>query len=102
MEFAFEAELLGFITTIKNLCKYKLTNLCVETDSINVVMAFKSRTTNIPWRFRRWLWALDFANSMNICVSNIYREDNCIADKLASIATYPSEDLYSGFPRLAS
>ena len=94
VSFAFEAEILSFIITVEYAYKYKWNNLWIETDSIYVVMAFNSKNTNVPWRFRnRWLWALEYAKSMNNYVSHIYRESNCVADKLASMATHISDGL---------
>ena len=92
--FAFEAERLDFITAVENTFKCRWTNLWIATNSIYIVMAFKSRITNVLWRFRnRIALGSRICKSVNICVSRIYRELNYLAGKLALIVTHLSEGL---------
>ena len=68
--------------------KYNWVNLWVETDSSFVVWLFHSNSTHLPWNFKnRWLRAVHRARLLNARVSHIYQEGNCVADKLASLAT---------------
>lgn len=60
-------------------------NLWIETDSMLVVLAFKS-ITSVPWSLKnRWKNCISFTRNMNFVVSHIYRERNRYADRLANI-----------------
>ena len=90
IKFAFEAEIMGFILAIEAASKFNWNNLWVETDSSLLVWLFKAESQNVPWRIRnRWVKALHQAKLRNVIISHTFREGNCVADKLASIASIP-------------
>ena len=90
IKFAFEAEILGFITAIEIAKKFNWSPLWIESDSAYVVTLFSTNSFNVPWEIRnRWSKALSDAKSLNVHVSHIYREGNCVADKLASLSSIP-------------
>ena len=93
--FAFEAELMGFVIAIEKASEWNWSNLWVETDSTYLVHLFNSGVGRIPWRFRnRWLRAVKMASNMNVTISHIYREGNCVADKLASRASSSQNQIW--------
>ena len=54
-------------------------------DSIYLVNLGKSLSIDIPWKLRHaWLFCLSKMRKMNICISNIYRKGNQVADGLVS------------------
>jgi len=62
-------------------------NHWIETDSMLVVLAFKSATT-VPWSVKnRWKNYINLTSNMNFVVS---QEGNSCADKLANIGLYIS------------
>ena len=84
IDFAFEAELIGFILAIEIAYNWNWYNLWVETDSSDLVGSFD----NVIWKFRnRWARDLILAKRLQIRISHIYRERNCVADKFASLST---------------
>ena len=93
--FAFEAEIMGFIIAIEIAHKFNWLNLWVDTDSTFVSWLFQSNASHIPWKLRnRWNRANRWAKLLNVRISHIYREGNCVVDRLASLATTPSTFLW--------
>ena len=91
IKFAFEAELLGFIMAIEIAKKFNWSPLWIETDSSYVVSIFLTGSLKVPWEVRsRWSIALSDAKNLQVHVSHIFREGNCVADKLASMSTTPN------------
>ena len=87
IKYAFEAELFGFMIAMEIAEKFGWNTLWLETDSTYVVLLVKNNSQKVPWRFRsRWIRALQFARKNNVRISHIYREGNCVADKLASMS----------------
>ena len=63
-------------------------NLWVESYSKFVVNLFKHKSQNVPWNlWNKWINALLLADQLNIRIARIYREWNCVADKLTSTLT---------------
>lgn len=61
------------------------THLWLETDSMLVTLAFKSKS-NVPWQLRnRWDDYTGIASVMSFFVTQIYREGNHCADQLANM-----------------
>ena len=81
----------GFITAIEIAKKFNWSPLWIETDSSYVVSIFLTGSLKVPWEVRsRWSIALSDAKNLQVHVSHIYREGNCVADKLASMSTTPN------------
>ena len=86
---------MGFVIAIEKASEWNWLNLWVETDSMYLVHLFNSGVGRIAWRFRnRWLRAVKMASDMNITVSHIYWEGNCVADKLASRASTSQNQIW--------
>ena len=86
---------MGFVIAIGKASEWNWSNLWVETDFMYLVHLFNSRVGRIPWRFRnRWLRAVKMASNMNVTISHIYREGNCVADKLASRASTSQNQIW--------
>ncbi|PNX74819.1 ribonuclease H [Trifolium pratense] len=80
----FHAELIGAMHAIEIASKGCL-SLWLETDSQLVSLTFKNHSI-VPWRLRnRWLDCIELTKNMRFIVYHIFREDNCCADKLASL-----------------
>ena len=95
ISFAFEAEIMGFILAVEIAHKFNWQNLWVETDSMLVCWLFRTDSSHVPWKIRnRWIRAVHRARLLNVRVSHIYREGNCVADKLASFATFPGTSFW--------
>ena len=89
--FSFEAELYGFTIAVELEYKFRWYPLWIETDSIYLVLLFRNDSNKDLWRFiSKWARALH-AKELNVKVSHIFREENCVADKLASISTSSEE-----------
>ena len=79
---------MGFVKAIENASEWNWSNIWVETDSVYLVHLFNSGVSRIPWHFRNhWLRADKMATNMNVKISHIYKEGNCVDDKLASMAS---------------
>ncbi|GAU23975.1 hypothetical protein TSUD_327760 [Trifolium subterraneum] len=79
------AEIMGAILAIECASNKNWNQIWLECDSKLVVLAFMSPHI-IPWQLKnRWLNCITKINSMNFCISHIYREGNHCADKLASL-----------------
>ena len=88
---AFEAELVGFIVAIEIAKKFNWSPLWIKTDSSYVVSIFLTGSLKVPREVRsRWSKALSDAKTLHVHVSQIYREENCVADKLVSLSSTPS------------
>ena len=86
---------MGFVIAIEKASEWNWSNLWVETDSMYLVHLFNSGVGRIPWCFRnRWLRAVKMASNMNVTISHIYREGNCVADKLASRASSSQNQIW--------
>jgi ribonuclease HI len=77
--------------------------LWLETDSMLVVLAFKSAKV-VPWSLRnRWDNCLTIISKMHFFVTHIYREGNHCADKLASLGlSLPGYTWWNTAPSLIS
>ncbi|XP_050222916.1 uncharacterized protein LOC126673008 [Mercurialis annua] len=81
---AFIAELRAAMFAIKVAWNKGWLNLWLESDSLFVVDALKTKSMNVPWRVMdQWLDCLFYISKMNVVVSHIYREGNVVADILA-------------------
>ena len=95
VEFAFEAEIMAIILAIKKAHEFSWNNLWVESDSLYVVNLCKYNIEKIPWLLlNKWKRALRLAKDLNVVVSQIFWEDNCVADKLANKATLSNDQLW--------
>ena len=80
------AELSGAMQAIEIAHRKGWLNLWLETDSMLVMLAFKS-VTLVLWRIRtRWDNCLALTRQMNSMVTHIFKEGNCCSDKLANIS----------------
>ena len=97
VKYAFETEHFGFMIAMEIANKFGRNSLWLERDSTYVVLLVKNNSHKVPWCFRcRWIRALQFAMNNNIRISHIYREGNCVADKLTSMSI-ASELITGGF-----
>ncbi|OVA12787.1 hypothetical protein BVC80_1373g13 [Macleaya cordata] len=79
------AKFAGAISTMEYAFAYNWNNLWLESDSTLVVQALQTMQ-GFPWKLRtRWANCILKFGSNNIRISNIFREGNCCADKLASM-----------------
>jgi len=79
------AEMSGAMRAIEFAKEKNWRNVWLETDSMSVVLAFKSQSF-VPWQLRnRWRNCLLITSQMNILVSHIYTEGNACVDALANI-----------------
>jgi len=79
------AELSGAMQAIEIAYRKNWRNLWLETDSMLVVLAFKSITT-VPWSLKsRSKNCINLTRNMNFVVSHIYRKGNSCADRLVNI-----------------
>ncbi|XP_061993498.1 uncharacterized protein LOC133711384 [Rosa rugosa] len=81
---AIETEILAVIEALQVAKSKGWDFLWLETDSLLIVHYFKHHEA-VPWRYRvRWLNCIHLAKQMHVHVSHIFREGNCVADKLAN------------------
>ena len=72
---------MGFILTIKATFKYNWKNIWAKTDSALLVWLFKNKIESLLWKIKnRWIRPLNMTKQLNVIVSHIYREGNCVAD----------------------
>ena len=78
-----ESELCAVMLAIEKDLDLRLTNICLETDSLKVVNAY-IKGVGIPWQMRaRWHNCISFCRSIScICVHTL-REGKMVADALA-------------------
>ena len=87
VKYAFEAELFGFMFAMKIAHNFGWNSLWLEIDSSYVVLLVQNNSHKVPWHFRcKWMRALQYAKKLNVRISHIYREGNCVADKLVSMS----------------
>ena len=87
IRFAFEAEMLAFVTAINKAVEFNWSNIWIESDSMSIVNLYNNGTGKIPWILRnKWLEAIRKARRMEVVVLHIFREGNSVADRLASQA----------------
>ncbi|XP_024630743.1 uncharacterized protein [Medicago truncatula] len=80
---ALEAEFSACLLAIETAMEMQLNQICLETDSIRVVNAFR-KNTGIPWQMRvRWHNCLKFCNNIDCSCVHVLREGNQVADALA-------------------
>lgn len=88
------AELNGVMYAIELANQKGWPLLWLETDSMLVTLAFKSKS-NVPWQLRnRWDDCTGIASVMSFFVPQIYREGNHCADLLANIGLYLNTSLW--------
>jgi len=79
------AELNGAMYAIELAHQKGWNHIWLETDSMLVTLAFRSKNI-VPWHLRnRWENCTHLTTSMSLMVTHIYRERNHYADLLASI-----------------
>jgi len=82
---AFQAELIGAMTTIEIAHQQGMNHLWLELDSAMVVHVL-NRNSQVPCKLRnRWRNCNQLIKNMNFIVSHVYREGNQCADGLANI-----------------
>ena len=80
---ALEAEFSACMLEIEKARELHLSNICLESDSIQVVNAF-NKNMGVPWRMRvRWLNCLFYCKSITCSCVQVLREGNQVADALA-------------------
>lgn len=80
------AELHSAIIAIEIAFNRGWNHLWLETDSMLVTLAFKSKSV-VPWQLRNiWENCLHLTSSISFFITHIYREGNHCVDKLASIS----------------
>jgi len=79
------AELNGAMFAIELAHHRGWNHIWLETDSVLVTLAFKSKKI-VPWQLRnRWENCLHLISSMSFFVTHIYRKGNHCADQLTNI-----------------
>lgn len=97
-ESAFIAEIYGAMIAIEIADQNNWLNIWLETDSMLLVMAFKSAHM-VPCSLRnRWANCLELTKNMNFLVSHIFREGNSCADSLASLGLDCNEFVWWNYP----
>jgi hypothetical protein len=67
---------------IEKAKEMQLNNICLESDSLQVVNAF-NKDTKIPWRMRaRWFNCRKFCNGIVCSCLHVLRDGNQVADAL--------------------
>nr|ABD28730.1 Ribonuclease H [Medicago truncatula] len=94
---ALEAEYSACMFAIEKAKELHLTNIWIETDSVNVIRAFHFNT-GVPWKMHiRWHNCLLFCRSIRSLCTHVNREGNLVADALAKngqgLALYSSHPL---------
>ncbi|XP_024628618.2 uncharacterized protein [Medicago truncatula] len=80
---AIEAEFSACMMAIEKARDMLLTQICLETDSLQVFKAY-NKNIGVPWKMRsRWLNCLSFCKSINCSFMHTLREGNIVADTLA-------------------
>jgi len=92
---ALEAEYSACMFTIEKAKELHLTNIWIETDSVNVVRAFHNNT-GVPWKMHiRWHNCLLFCRSIRSLCTHVNREGNLVTNALAKngqgLALYSSQ-----------
>lgn len=78
-----EAEFSACMLAIERAQHMGLTNICLETDSLQVVNAFRTKM-GAPWKMRaRWFNCLKFCSGIICSFVHIPREGNMVADAIA-------------------
>lgn len=78
-----EAEFCAAMMAMEKAQAMHLLNICLETDSLQVVNAF-NKGLGIPWKMRvRWHNCLSFCQAISCSYVHILREGNMVADSLA-------------------
>jgi len=68
---------------IEKALEMDLSNICLESDSINLVKAFY-KDSGVPWKLRaRWHNCIRFCRSITCSCVHILREGDLVADALA-------------------
>jgi len=79
------AELNGAMFAIELAYQRGWNHIWLETDSMSVTLAFKSRTI-VPWNLKnRWENCMYLTTRMSFFVIHVYREGNHCADQLANV-----------------
>lgn len=80
---ALEAEFSACMLAMEKAMELQLTNIILETDSIQVANAF-NKNIGVPWKMRaRWINCLFFCKNINCSCLQVFRESNNVADSLA-------------------
>jgi len=78
-----EAEFCACMLAIEKALEMGLSNICLESDSIDLVKAFH-KDAGVPWNMRaRWHNCIRYCRSINCVCVHILREGNLVADALA-------------------
>jgi ribonuclease HI len=78
-----EAEFHACLLAMERAQHMNLTNICLETDSLSVVSAYRT-DVGIPWQLRaRWFNCMKYCKSITCSCVHILREGNMVADALA-------------------
>jgi ribonuclease HI len=95
VETAYFAELCGVLKAIEIAYEKNWANLWVESDSSQVVAAFKNPKNSIAWPLRnRWKNAIFKMSHMHCIVTHTYREGNKVADLIANFGLSSSEPTF--------
>jgi ribonuclease HI len=100
VETSFFAELSGALKAIDIAYDRNWLNLWLESDSSQVVAAFKNPKNPVAWPLRnRWRNAIFKMSQMNCIVTHTYREGNKVADLVANFAlSIPSITFWNSAP----
>lgn len=78
-----KTELIAFMRAIEKAIDMNLTNILMETDSVDVVNAF-DKVSGVSWQMlSRWLNCKQFCMKINCRCTHILREGNMAADAMA-------------------
>ncbi|XP_057770995.1 uncharacterized protein LOC130990779 [Salvia miltiorrhiza] len=84
-DWAFKAELLALIIALEQVVVQGWDYIWIEIDYTYLVDLLCSCSYSVPWRFfNRWRKILQDITDLHIIITHIYREENHVADFLAS------------------
>ena len=93
--YAFEDEIMAFILATEKAHEFGWNNIWVELDSLYVINLYKYNIEKFlgSCLLNRWKIALRSAKDLNAVVSHIFREGNCVSDKLTNMAALSNDQL---------
>jgi ribonuclease HI len=98
IETAYFAELCGVLKAIDIAYEKNWINLWVESDSSQVVAAFKNPKKSVAWPLRnRWKNAIFKMSHVHCIVIHTYREGNKVADLIANFGLSSTEPTFWNF-----
>ena len=86
VKFAFKVELYAVMIAIAKAKELRHACIWIECDNMYVVQYLLARDPNVLWPLRmEWQDCLNVLSNMQVHVSHIYKEKNCVVDKLSTM-----------------